>query len=127
MDIEEDSKVETVKGAKAKEAELRAQIAPMMIQAKVSAKVRNLISRKLSSFALTKYKKTERKYQGCIGNSHEMGKEGATRDDTCGDQRCGVGNVETVSRRQGLDVVQFHVGTHLQKTTAAQFRNQSVC
>ena len=47
MDIEEDSKVETVKGAKAKEAELRAQIAPMMIQAKVSAKVRNLISRKI--------------------------------------------------------------------------------
>ena len=39
MDIDEDSKVETVKGAKAKEAELRAQIAPMMVQAKAYAKV----------------------------------------------------------------------------------------
>jgi len=40
MEIEdEDSKVETVKGAKAKEAELRAQIAPMIVQAKAQAKV----------------------------------------------------------------------------------------
>ena len=41
MDIDDqDSKVESVKGAKAKEAELRAQIAPMMVQAKAYAKVR---------------------------------------------------------------------------------------
>ena len=58
MEIEdEDSKVETVKGAKAKEAELRAQIAPMIVQAKAQAKVCIFILpfRKTSSSSHTKY------------------------------------------------------------------------
>ena len=47
MDIDDqDSKVESVKGAKAKEAELRAQIAPMMVQAKAYAKVRFFLNRR---------------------------------------------------------------------------------